>query len=139
LIPDREMNELSETFKKPERLTSKKAITFLFENGKSFFCHPFQIIWSFSETQLPSPAQVAISVSKKNFKSAVERNLIKRRIREAYRKQKHILYDYLKSANVNITFIIIYKDKQIAEYPVIYEAINKMIKMLISSAKKSLQ
>jgi len=133
------MNELSETFKKPERLSSKKAISSLFENGKSFYCHPFRIIWSFSETKLPYPAQVAISVSKKSFKSAVTRNIIKRRIREAYRKQKHLLYDYLKSANASIIFIIIYKDKQIAEYPVIYEAINRMIKILITSAGNQLR
>lgn len=73
------------TFSKVERLTSKKQIDELFENGSSFFCHPFKVVFLVEPTVVQVPDQVLISVPKKIWKRAVDRNLIKRRIREAYR------------------------------------------------------
>lgn len=76
------------TFKKEERLNKEKWIQELFEKGSSFQFHPFRVIY------LPHPDpvyplhQVLISVSTRNFKRAVDRNMIKRRIREAYRLNK---------------------------------------------------
>ena len=92
------MDSNNETFSKSERLSSKKAIEALFKNGKSFYCSPFLIVWAYSNSDIPYPAQVAFSVPKKVFKSAVTRNLIKRRTREAYRKNKAILYDFLTAS-----------------------------------------
>ena len=79
------------SFKKEERLAREKHIQELFEKGSSFHLHPFRVI----RRQHPEPNyptnQVLISVSKRNFKRAVDRNLIKRRIREAYRLQKNLI------------------------------------------------
>jgi ribonuclease P protein component len=116
-----------ETFSKPERLCSKKAIEALFENGKSFFCFPFFVVWSYSASDLQFPAQVAFSVSKRGFKLAVTRNLIKRRIREAYRKNKFLLYDLLIAADKKIVFIMIYREKSVADYTVIENSVKEMI------------
>jgi ribonuclease P protein component len=117
-----------ETFSKSERLCSKKAIEALFENGKSFHCAPFLIVWSHSNTDIPFPAQVAFSVPKREFKLAVTRNLIKRRIREAYRKNKFALYDFLNSRNRKIVFIMIYRGKSISNYSTTETAVKEMIK-----------
>ncbi len=78
------------TFKKSERLSREKWIQELFEKGSSFYLYPFKVIL------LPHPNpilshQVLITVSSRQFKKAVDRNLIKRRIREAYRTQKEVL------------------------------------------------
>jgi ribonuclease P protein component len=76
------------TFNKEERLNKEKLIKELFEKGSSFHLYPFRIIY------LPHPDpqypvnQVLISVSARNFKKAVDRNTLKRRIREAYRINK---------------------------------------------------
>jgi ribonuclease P protein component len=126
------MSDKSETFKKSERLCSKKAIAELFENGKAFYSFPFQIIWTKTESEIIYPAQVAISVSKRTFKKAVTRNLIKRRIREAYRKEKQVLYDFLSSHNIHISFIIIFKDSAVPEYVTIEKAISNSLNKLIA-------
>jgi len=74
------------TFRKEERLCKRKIIQELFEKGSSFYLHPFKV---YILRQFESPVhQVLISVSARNFKRAVDRNLIKRRIREAYRLHK---------------------------------------------------
>jgi len=104
------------TFKKREKLRSKKAFTELIKLGRSFHTQPFLIIWKKINPKEKYPAQVAVSVSKKIFKHAVSRNLIKRRILEAYRLNKHTLYKFLESKNFGLVFIIVYREKQIVDY-----------------------
>jgi ribonuclease P protein component len=76
------------TFKKEERLNQEKWIKELFDKGSSFQFQPFRVVY----LPHPDPAyphhQVLISVSNRNFKNAVDRNTVKRRIREAYRLNK---------------------------------------------------
>jgi ribonuclease P protein component len=126
-----------ETFSKPERLCSKKAIEALFENGKSFHCSPFHIVWSFTPMDMPFPAQVAFSVSKKSFRQAVTRNLIKRRTRESYRKNKHLLYEILAGADKKIVLAMIYREKSVKEYSVIEISVKKMIQKFHSIIEES--
>lgn len=102
------------TFKKEERLCSKKLIDELFHNGSSFLCYPFKVSWLLEGKDLPT--QILFSVSKRRYKSAVDRNLVKRRMREAYRllKQQN-LYAHLP-ANKQLLFSIAYIGKEIGTY-----------------------
>lgn len=77
------------------------------------------------------PAQAAFSVAKKGFRLAVARNLLKRRMREAYRKNKHLLYDYLAGQNSGTAFVVIYKENYIADYREIEIAMKEMIEKFI--------
>ena len=104
------------TFKKSEKLKSKKTFTELIKLGRSFHSQPFLIIWEKTSPGAKYPAQVAVSVPKKLFKHAVDRNTIKRRTLEAYRLNKHTLYKFLVSKNFGLAFIIIYRKKQIIDY-----------------------
>ena len=79
------------TFSKEERLCSRKLLDQLFKNGSSFLLYPFRVSYLTIDQRAESPVQVVINVSKKRYKRAVDRNLIKRRIREAYRLQKEEL------------------------------------------------
>jgi ribonuclease P protein component len=83
------------TFKKEERLCSIKLLDKLFHSGSSFLLYPFRFTWMSIDEQ-ESPVKVVIQVSKRRYKRAVDRNLIKRRIRELYRihKTDH-LYNFI--------------------------------------------
>ena len=79
------------TFRKEERLSKDKLIQELFDKGSSFYLFPFKVFFMPNPDESALFHQIVISVSKRNFKRAVDRNLIKRRIREAYRLNKELL------------------------------------------------
>ena len=121
------------TFKKKEKLRSKKVFNELLKLGRSFHSQPFLIIWKKTNSEEKYPAQVAVSVSKKSFKHAVDRNIIKRRTLEAYRLNKHNLYKFLKSKNIGLVFIIVYRDKQIADYYSIEKGVISALQYFINN------
>lgn len=79
------------TFGKDERLHKEKLIKELFETGSSFYLYPFKVLFKHNPDSTFPVHQVMISVSRKNFRRAVDRNLIKRRIRECFRLNKNLL------------------------------------------------
>jgi len=118
------------TFKKEERLCSKKSIDFLFANGKSFYLNPFKIKWIYQDCVTNYHAQILIVVPKRYFKKAFERNKIKRQIREAYRLNKSVLYESLKIKDKQIVFAIIYNRKENFSYNLIVEKIILILQRL---------
>ena len=80
-------------FGKSERLSSQKTIESLFSKGKSFNQHPYVVKFMKLPDESASVHQILVSVSKRNFKRAVDRNRLKRQIREAYRLNKHLIAD----------------------------------------------
>lgn len=107
---------------KNERLCSRKIIGDLFTSGESFLVYPLKVV--FLKTGLPAEvqAQVAFSVSKRNFKRAVKRNLLKRRMREAYRLNKPGFYRELAAKDSCVALMFIFVGKDIADYAQIEKA-----------------
>ena len=121
------------SFKKEERLCSKKFLTQLFDNGSSFLVYPYRVVWLISPNQAQiHPIQVVISVPKKRFKSAVDRNLIKRRIKEIYRVGKeNQLYPALNQTNQKIILALSYVGKEIHDFNYLQQKVNLLFKTLI--------
>jgi len=105
------------TFQKEERLCSRKYLDLLYKNGSSFLLYPFRISYLFIDEHADFPTQVVINVPKKRYKRAVDRNLLKRRIREAYRlqKQEHF-YTQLPGDKGLLLFSIQFVGKERYEY-----------------------
>ena len=101
------------TFSKSEKLKSRKAITELFTDGKSVSKFPIRLV--FAETEYPQEEKIKIgvSVSKKFFKKAVDRNYIKRVMREAYRLNKSVLKPL---EGKHYSAMLIYQSKEILDF-----------------------
>jgi ribonuclease P protein component len=127
------------SFNKEERLCNVKLIDKLYHNGSSFLVYPFRILWLSADSDLVFPAQILISVPKKRFKRAVDRNLLKRRIREIYRLNKsELLYPFLNERSEKIIFGINYIGNEIAEYPSLEKKFISAIQRLKKNISESI-
>ncbi|EHQ30198.1 ribonuclease P protein component [Mucilaginibacter paludis] len=123
------------TFKKEERLCNKRLIDGLFHKGSSFLCYPFKVSWCAAPEHQPVPVQVVLAVSKRRYKRAVDRNLIKRRMREVYRLYKQqCLYNPLLAANKTIVLSIGFIGKEIADYSLMEKKMQKALLQLSTQA-----
>jgi ribonuclease P protein component len=124
------------TFKKDEKLKSRKTIEQLFKEGKSFSNFPFRVLWKFTETA-KAPIQTGFAVSSKHFKKAVDRNRIKRLMREAYRLQKNDLQEHLKERQKQLAVFIIYVGNELPEYDLIFEKTTHVLNRLIKISNEN--
>lgn len=117
------------TFKKEERLCSQKLIDELYQNGSSFILYPFRVTYLLAES-MGLPAKVLIQAPKRKFKRAVDRNLIKRRIREIYRLQKaESLYPNIP-AGKTLLLSLVYVGKELHDFSLMETKLIKAWKQL---------
>ena len=125
------MNIQRNTFNKSERLCSKTLISNLFtKKSHSFVLYPYKIVWRIIE-ESNSPAQVCITVSKKHFKKAVDRNKFKRKIKNIHRLNKNDLYNCLNSLNLKISMMVINLSSEHLEYSKLEKKYQLVIQNLI--------
>lgn len=105
------------TYPKKERLKSKTTIGLLFSEGKSVSKYPLRLVYRQAEVDAAEKIKMGVSVSKKYFKRAVDRNYFKRVLRETYRLNKHLLLDNIQEP-YSVMFFYQTKDK------LSYEEIN---------------
>jgi len=128
---------MRQTFGKDERLHKKILIKKLFTEGTSFYVYPFRMTTLHTDLSSVPPIQILISVPKQSFKNAIDRNLLKRRIREAYRKNKQVLYKSLQEKHVKILVCFTYNVKAILPYSVIQDKIIILLQRLMEENGKT--
>ncbi|MFO8128662.1 MAG: ribonuclease P protein component [Bacteroidales bacterium] len=127
-----------QTFKKGERLHKKREIERLFKSGHSFTLYPFRVMWlDTPPVHNAPPAHVLVAVSKRYDKRATGRNKIKRRIKEAYRKNKHVFYDFLTGCKHHCNLCLVYISRESHDYADIEKKIIQVLERLISEHKKN--
>lgn len=120
------------TLGKQERLKSKKLIEKLYKEGSSVKAFPLRMVFLQTEHTSEYPAQMGVSVAKRSFKKAPDRNRLKRLMRESYRLQKEIVYN---NADKPYIFMISYLGKEEKEYHEIYTKMNKLLHLFVSEIK----
>ncbi|HNW97048.1 MAG TPA: ribonuclease P protein component [Bacteroidales bacterium] len=128
-----------QTFKKKERITEKKIILELFEKGNEFYVSPIRALWLVYPSAKPFTLKILIAVSNRNFKKAVERNYIKRLIREAFRKNKQTVYEKMLGKPENIMLALQYTGKIILPYKDMEEKIKVTLQRLLKEYEKTVR
>ena len=108
-----EEQQKSFSFSKSEKLKSKKLIEKLFVEGKNVTNFPLKLIYVHNGTEKDVPIKAGVTVPKRRFKKAVDRNRIKRLLREAYRLNKHIIFNNIEG---NYALLILYLGNEMPSY-----------------------
>lgn len=123
---------MNETFGRKEKLKSKKEIELLFKEGSSIRQFPIRLVYRRTTFQEAVPFKASVSVSKRNFKKATDRNKIKRLLREAYRKNNYLI---ASESTAQYSLLLIYAHTKMPEYDFVF---SKMKKLLLKFAEQEL-
>jgi len=115
------------TFNRQQKLKSRKQIEHLFSKGKSFSVSPIKALYDFTNVSSEINLQAGVAVSSRNFKKAVDRNRIKRLLRESYRLQKSEIENSLKQKEIQLSIMFIYTGKILPEMTEVMEKMNVVL------------
>lgn len=121
------------SFNKKEKLKSEKEISRLFKNGKFLFTADLKGVYVRNDDLCERGVKVSVSVSKSRFKHAVDRNMIKRQVREAYRLSKTILYKNLENDFFSIHLMIIYNKNKKIDFYSIKNQVEKILQTILKT------
>ena len=102
----------------------------MFREGQGFSIFPLKVLYAFTQLNTGVPLQATVSVSSRNFKKAVDRNKIKRQLREVYRLQKADMSQQIAEANKQLALFFIYTGKELPYYNDLFEKMKKMLSRL---------
>ena len=124
---------MNNTYPKTEKLKSKTTIDLLFSEGKSISKYPLRLVYVPINLENGEQIKMGVSVSKKYFKKAVDRNYFKRVLRETYRLNKHLL---LENSEKKYGFMFFYQTKDRLTYQEINEKTIQLFEKFVASIKE---
>ena len=124
------METKSFKYPKTEKLKSKNTIDLLFSEGKSVSKYPLRLVFVPTDSGEAVGLKMGVSVSKKYFKNAVDRNYFKRVLRECYRLNKHLLTDNLEK---KYAFMFFYQTKDKLSYQEIHEKTQQLFEKFLTA------
>jgi ribonuclease P protein component len=119
---------MKNTLSKSDRLTSGVVISKIYDKGKHLNDYPFKIVWLIETGE--AGLKVVFSVPKRKFKRAVDRNQIKRKLREAYRNHKHDCQKATEVQNTRVSLFLIYLGKDIPQSEIVEDKIILLLNRL---------
>ena len=125
------------TFHKLEKLCSRKLFTELAAKGQKINAFPFRLVWLQSPLPSQYPIQAGFTVPKRNFKKAVDRNRVKRLMREVYRKNKADLYSLKSVSGSQYALLFIYSGTELPDFPITEEKIKLLLHRFAELSKKN--
>ncbi|TYA52177.1 ribonuclease P protein component [Formosa maritima] len=124
---------MKQTYPHKEKLKSEKLISQLFEEGKSVSAYPLRIVYLKTHFDDGVVFKAGVSVSKRHFKKAVDRNRIKRLLREAYRLQKRAFFNNMTT---QYAFMILYIGKEKPTYIEVETKMKQLLQKFIENSSK---
>lgn len=118
------------SFQKGERLKKRKLIDTVFKKGKSSVVYPLRVVWVDSTEDFLFPAQMGAGVSKRKFPKAVDRNQVKRLIKEAYRLEKKDFYEVLNKKGMKFALMILYIGDKHVSFDKIEASMSRLLKKI---------
>lgn len=120
-------------FRKQERLCGEIRTEKLFASGKGFIVYPLRIVYLVTDKEENAPVRVLFSVPKKKIRLAVNRNRIKRLLRENYRINKHVIVAEMEKKDASLHLGIVYLSNELTDYGCIGEKMVAAIQRLVKS------
>lgn len=117
------------SYNKAEKLKSRKTLNGLFTGGKSFSVFPVKLFYQLAEAGT-NPVKAGVGVSARNFSKAVDRNRIKRLLRETYRLHKTLLHHTLKQKQKSMAVFFLYTGKEMPDYQLLDEKMKTALTKL---------
>ncbi|MCK5847474.1 MAG: ribonuclease P protein component [Bacteroidales bacterium] len=128
---------MNQELSKAERINSKITIENIFKNGDSVFSFPYKVIWIESTNDDAPLVEILISVGKKRFKNAVDRNQIKRLIKESFRLNKNMLWDFCDQKQLKLQLALVYVGKEINTFETHNKSMIKIMNKIIDKTSNS--
>ncbi|MEQ8419085.1 MAG: ribonuclease P protein component [Arenibacter algicola] len=125
---------MSFSFPKKEKLKSKKLIEQLFAEGIGVTNYPIKLVYLKTRFEDDSKYKVGVTASKRNFKSAVKRNRIKRLMRESYRLNKHLIFNNIEG---NFAFMFLYLGKEMPSQSKITDTMIPLMRKFVDEIAKA--